>query len=697
MSRVFYMLLIYTSLLNNVNSSINDPVINEKFRKKNNTLIFKKLKPLQSDRVFGKHLKIFLKDLKRNKLNKGKVKKLILLSRISFSFKTYELILKEAKKISTLNKKNNEFFHKTCSLEKKYSYPIFNTISKLLKSFCNNLFIKMAYSSENSFLLKKNNFDYLSKNLESYLEGSNQKLFSKTLKKISKEPNVYTFLSNLVVSHAKKKELKINNNILKSLKPESLQSIENLKNHNQEYETLKRLKKNQLRKSFKEIDKSFKLFKFEKSKNLVIDTLSFYLKNKDVISNKYAWKKFTGIGKKFLYESHYDFATSIFQTSNIFNPIKDESESLFLILWTHLLRKDYRGAQNFILKENLIENFHKISTKLKFWVAVSLKENGEKALAKTLYKDIITSNPLSFYSIISLKELNKSSKKNKEDQLVSKNIFSMDKQLNINQFKLTFINSLRRLLIWLSFKDYKLEEQEINFLTNLSPKDVYKNPKEISITKKDHERLLFTEVVKLFSNKGEYLRSFKMIHKSLTFKKFLLNHHYLKILFPFEYFNEIKKIEKVIDPIVILSLIRQESAFNPQAISRVGARGLMQIMPSTAKSMEKKVTNFQLKNPNLNLKLGIRYFKMLLSKYKGNLIYTLAAYNAGEKRIENWKRKIFNSEDPLSIIESIPFKETRNYVKLIYRNIFFYKWLEKKSNLSVPLRDSFFITFKSTH
>ena len=188
-----------------------------------------------------------------------------------------------------------------------------------------------------------------------------------------------------------------------------------------------------------------------------------------------------------------------------------------------------------------------------------------------------------------------------------------------------------------------------------------------------------------------------MIHKSLTFKKFLLSQSYLKILFPFEYIHEIKKIEKDVDPIIILSLIRQESAFNPQAISRVGARGLMQLMPSTAKSMEKKVKNFQLKNPQLNLRLGIRYFKKLLHKYNGNLIYTLAAYNAGESRIENWKKKIFNSEDPLSTIESIPFKETRNYVKLIYRNIFFYKWLEKKSNLSVPLRDSFFISLKPKH
>ena len=695
MSRIFYMLLIHIYLLHNVNSSIKNPIINVG-NKNNDSFIFKKLKPLQSDKVFGKYLKTVLKDLKRNKLNEEKVKKLILLSRISFSFKKYEPILKKAKKISLLNKKNNKVFHRTCKVGSDYAYPIFNTISKSLKSFCNNFFIKMAYSSESSFLLKKNNFDYLSNNIERYLEGKNQTIFSKLLKKISKEPNVHTLLSNLIVSNSQKKGLKINDRILKSLKYESLQSIEKSQIQDKESNELRNLKKIQLRQSFKKIDNSFKLFKFEKSKNLVIDTLSFYLKNKDVISNQYAWKKFTGIGKRFLYESHYDFATSIFQTSNIFNPVKNESESLFLILWTHLLRKDYRGAQNFILKENLIEKFDKISPKLKFWVAVSLKKNGEKALAKTLYKDIIASNPLSFYSIISLKELNKSSNKNKEDQLLSNNIFSIEKKLNINQFKLNFLNSLRRLLVWTSFKDYKLEEQEINFLTNLSPKDVYKNPKEIAITKKDHERLLFTEIVKLFSNKREYLRSFKMIHKSLTFKKFLLNQSYLKILFPFEYFNEIKKIEKVIDPIVILSLIRQESAFNPRAISRVGARGLMQIMPRTAKSMEKKVTTFQLKNPNLNLKLGIRYFKKLLKKYKGNLIYTLAAYNAGEKRIENWKRKIFNSEDPLSIIESIPFRETRNYVKLIYRNIFFYKWLEKKSNLSVPLKDSFFITFKST-
>jgi soluble lytic murein transglycosylase len=451
--------------------------------------------------------------------------------------------------------------------------------------------------------------------------------------------------------------------------------------------------KNNLRRYLKKINLSFKNFLFEKSKNLVVNALGYYFKHNKVIDKKYAWKKFTNIGKKFLYRDHYDFATSIFQAASTFHPEKKENESLFLILWSHLLRKDYRGAQNFILKENLIERFAKLNSKLRFWVALTLKKNGEKALAKSLYKEIISLNPLSFYSIISLKELNKSSKQNKEDQIISYDSPPLRKELKIKNFKPHFINSLRRLLVWIKLKNYNLELKEIETLISLEPNLVYKFPQKVGLKKTNHEKFLFIEIVKFLTNRGKYLRSFKLIQKSLTFKKLILNQQYLEILFPFEYFSQIKKIDDSIDPIIILSLIRQESAFNPKAISRVGARGLMQIMPTTAKTIKRQITRSQLKNPQLNLKIGIKYFKRLLNKYKGNLIYTLAAYNAGESRIATWKKKIFSSEDPLSIIESIPFKETRNYVKLIYRNIFFYKWLEKKSNLSVPLKDSFIISF----
>ena len=654
--------------------------------------IFKKVKINENDLKFGIAFKEFKKKLRRKKLSEKKIKKLILLSRMSYSFKSYEKILKRGRKISNLSLKNSSGFFKNCKLKRQDKNDFFKEINSYYIKYCHSFFLKLLNSKDGSFLLKKDNFDYLSKNLGHYLEKDNLKRFSTFLKKIKKEPNVSLLIKNLINSFYKNNKKKYPPIILSDFinnESRHLISLDLKEKENQ--------KSKEIKKQFKKINSSFKNFYFEKSKNLVIDSLSFYFKNRELLDNRYAWKKFTNIGKRFLYRDHYDFATSIFQTSSIFNPKSQENEALFLILWSHLLRKDFRGAQNFILKENLIEKFDKLNSKLRFWVALSLKNNGEGALAKTLYKDIINLNPLSFYSIISLKELNKSSKQNKEDQIISSEKLLLKKNLNIKDFRSNFINSIRRLLVWINLEDYKFEKKEIEHLINLKPNKVYKKPKDIGLTKNNHEKFLFIEVVKLLADRGKHLRSFKMILKSLTFKKFILNQHYLEILFPFEYYEQIKKIDKSIDPIIILSLIRQESAFNPKAISRVGARGLMQIMPSTAKIIKKEVKGFQLKNPNLNLKIGIKYFKQLLNKYKGNLIYTLAAYNAGESRIESWKKNIFNSTDPLSIIESIPFKETRNYVKLIYRNIFFYKWLEKKSNLAVPLRDSFKISFKAKH
>ena len=145
------------------------------------------------------------------------------------------------------------------------------------------------------------------------------------------------------------------------------------------------------------------------------------------------------------------------------------------------------------------------------------------------------------------------------------------------------------------------------------------------------------------------------------------------------------------DSSLILALIRQESAFNPQARSMVGAQGLMQLMPNTARQFNRRLKRSSLNKPQLNLKIGIKYLKQLIKKYDGNLVFVLAAYNAGERRIRNWRKNIFSAEKPLFMIESIPFKETRYYIKLIYRNIFFYKLLKQEPVLKTPLEKTFHI------
>ena len=110
---------------------------------------------------------------------------------------------------------------------------------------------------------------------------------------------------------------------------------------------------------------------------------------------------------------------------------------------------------------------------------------------------------------------------------------------------------------------------------------------------------------------------------------------------------------------------------------------------ATDKRYNKRVKVTHLGNPAINVAIGSKYLRLLISRFDGNLIFALASYNAGENRIDHWRKEIFRNEDPLSTIESIPFEETRNYVKLIYRNNFFYSLLSNKSVLMIPLEDTF--------
>ena len=129
-------------------------------------------------------------------------------------------------------------------------------------------------------------------------------------------------------------------------------------------------------------------------------------------------------------------------------------------------------------------------------------------------------------------------------------------------------------------------------------------------------------------------------------------------------------------PALVLSLIRQESAFNIKALSPVGARGLMQLMPSTAAYVAKsmKIKTYSLEEKKDNLKLGISYLNELLRDFKGNKVYALSAYNAGPHRTKKWIKKRGNMS-PEAFIETIPYKETSLYVKLVMRNYLVYQML----------------------
>ena len=127
-----------------------------------------------------------------------------------------------------------------------------------------------------------------------------------------------------------------------------------------------------------------------------------------------------------------------------------------------------------------------------------------------------------------------------------------------------------------------------------------------------------------------------------------------------------------VDPNLIRGLIRQESFFEPDALSGAGAVGLMQVLPGTARSQaekygEKGFKAESLKDPAVNIRYGVRYFLERHEEYGGNLALTLASYNAGRVKIGVW-REFLGSLDQELFVEFIPYTETRDYVKRILGN-----------------------------
>jgi soluble lytic murein transglycosylase len=193
------------------------------------------------------------------------------------------------------------------------------------------------------------------------------------------------------------------------------------------------------------------------------------------------------------------------------------------------------------------------------------------------------------------------------------------------------------------------------------------------------------ETAQLYVETGHYDRAIEYMKHSAP-NYFALDipdlpRKYWEALFPKPYWADLKRSSAAngLDPYLVASLIRQESEFNPVAVSRANAVGLMQLLPKTGKlvAKESKLKRYnasQLYTPAVNMELGTRYFRGMVDKFGGSCEYALAAYNAGSDRVNEWLAQ-GKYRDPQEFVESIPFTETREYVQAILRNASVYKQL----------------------
>jgi soluble lytic murein transglycosylase len=182
---------------------------------------------------------------------------------------------------------------------------------------------------------------------------------------------------------------------------------------------------------------------------------------------------------------------------------------------------------------------------------------------------------------------------------------------------------------------------------------------------------------------GFSLTKFKILSSLFSDSPRLVTSATMELMFPLSYLDVVRKKQNEMDPLLFLSLMRQESAFNPEAMSGVGARGLMQLMPSTARGI-RRVSKTELFKPEINIELGTTYFLKRLAQYGGDVELTLAAYNAGFSRVDAWKRR-YPTDNRLLFMDFIPFRETRDYVSSILRNYYWYVRLYTPDTSKVAL------------
>jgi soluble lytic murein transglycosylase len=563
----------------------------------------------------------------------------------------FEVLKSKCHKISTLN-----------SSDLVVSY-----LNKSSTNICFNKYLKeMTKRSRRKSIFHKKEISFFREHSLHLISSSNQKMLKHFLGRFQKENSNFQKYSKAITHHL------INSSTIPS---QSLLRILSMTPKLTRYLQSKDLHQYGTQKTFyREFKKLMKITldfadKNPESKEIKLHArtaLNYFNSTRKFQNKNLVFKSLLSLGKSLTRRKEYNLARECFkrlleEDSNI------REKVIFEYLWTYTAQNEHEdGLEEVIAKYSPDLETIKSNSKLHFWIGLSHAKEGNDNKAKKIFEDLIRTNPLSYYAILAAKKLSRDL-----DESTQSIYLRLVGSTTQNQRHKKLANSkidyhwLRRIIGWSSVNNDVFLNLEI------------KNTKTIKTGKDLHDHLL--SAAYSLGTRKDYLESFKVIYRNVENKTINVNKDALKILFPQPYFNQIKSRTKNFDPIIALSLIRQESGFNARARSHVGARGLMQLMPNTAKRFKRRIKTKQLYNAKLNIQIGTKYFNKLLTRYDQNLVYSLAAYNAGEGRVDEWQDQYLTSKSILKNIENIPFLETRKYVKLIFRNIFFYKMLFDKN------------------
>lgn len=654
-----------------------DPILNSE-----------KLQLSKADHIIGEHMVNMLKFTEKGYINQEVLAKVLTETQKSKHFAVFVPWLKGIHQISKISATSELIIHCRQYIERKQTFPLERALERVAGNYCRERTLEaIGRDIEKNNVLTEEATLFIQENLKFFLTKKNKKNFAffiqsqvskpEILKKLSHEVTTYSVRNDIVPSQEVLKDIVINEQITKLIQDKGFNPLQHQNVFYAEYGKLIEL-------GYKAIDNKPTEDKIKEHYKFLKNYLEL---NQDHLPVGLCLTRLNDFAKAVFRTGYKDISRDIFKFIVKKNNKEIHEDALFFYLWTHLYFNEFKEAQKLANSYGLIKNSKQISdARLKFWIAYIQEELNQTSDSIALYEDIIFNNPLSYYGIMATKKLQVLKPESSAVPFYVNNSVqtTAPSTLEIKNLDDDYISSLVRLKAWSKIDSARFMKYELRRLNNHSmPAFLVKNSTEKQLYLKSDLHLLNAKIIQDSEN---YLATFRYLYQVLDKKEVIFNRQLLEVLYPRPYLELLTKALKKeqIDPIILLSLIRQESVFNPLARSPVGARGLMQIMPSTARRLRRSVRDKQLVNPQINIELGTKYVKGLLKRYDGNLVYVLSAYNAGESRVERWKNLYFDTDETiLKNIEAIPFLETRNYVKLIFRNIFFYKLLiERKEQIA---------------
>jgi soluble lytic murein transglycosylase len=647
-----------------------------------------KLVLTKADHIIGEHMVNMMKFAEKGYINQEVLSKVLNEAQKSKHFAVFVPWLQGIHQISKLSGTTDLITHCRAYIERKEKLPLERALERVAGNYCRERTLEaIGRDIEKTNVLSDDATLFIQQNLKFFLTKKNKKNFAffiqsvvskpEILKKLSQEVTTYSVRNEIVPSQEVLKDILINEQITKLIQDKGFNPLQHQNVFYAEYGKL-------IEQGYKAIDNKPSEDKIKDHYNFLKNYLDL---NQDHLPVGLCLTRLNDFAKAVFRAGFKDLSRDIFKFIVKKNNKEIHEDALFFYLWTHLYYNEFKEAQKLANSHGLIKNVKQIlDARLKFWIGYIHEELDQKSEAITVYEDIIFNHPLSYYGIMATKKLQTLKPDSTAVPFYVNNSLpvSAPATLELKDLDEDHQSSLVRLKAWAKIDSARFMKLELKRLNNHSmPAFLVKNSTEKQLYLKSDLHLLNAKIIQYSEN---YLQTFKYLYVVLDKKEVIFNRALLEVLYPKPYFDTLTKALKneKIDPIILLSLIRQESVFNPLARSPVGARGLMQIMPTTARRLKRSVRDKQLVNPEINIELGTKYVKNLLKRYDGNLVYVLSAYNAGESRVERWKNLYFDTDETiLKNIEAIPFLETRNYVKLIFRNIFFYKLLiERKDKLA---------------